>query len=385
MNSYKEKGLYISYYYLPILVPRSIVAYKHLENSNYEFDVYCAETGRKEQDKGLKHNKNIKIYRDYKINGVASKFKWISRSIKFFQNNKDEYDFIMTSYMPLYSLVSGILIKRKHPNIPWISYYSDPPAINFNKRISLNKKIFMFFEKRCAKVSYKLADVLVFTNQRQLDYCLKGSKYKDKAVVLHHSFEEQLYPIKIKKKNDKIVISHFGRLFGSRNALPFFKALVRLKNENVELYNKLECKFFGSISEDQVNFVNQNNLDNIKLYDFVNYIDSLKYMSEADYLLCIDAFLDEKDNVFFPSKLADYIGSYTPIIAIVPKGTTKGIVDELSYITLDDNINTIYSLLIKLAKGEIRLIPRKDVIQKYSSKNVSKEMDKYIRDVLKVK
>ena len=189
-----KKGLYISYYYLPILVPRSIVSYKHLEHSKYDFDVYAANVERKEQDDILKHTKNIKIIRERKINNIMDKFKYAFDARNYFLKNKDNYDFIMTSFMPVYSMLAGILIKRKFKNIPWISYYSDPPATNFDKKIKFSKKIFMLLEKHYANKSYKLADVLLFTNQEQLDFCLKGKneKYKDKAYILQHSYEKSL-------------------------------------------------------------------------------------------------------------------------------------------------------------------------------------------------
>lgn len=379
-----KKGLYISYYYLPILVPRSIIAFKHLEHSEYDFDVYAANVEKREKDDLLKHNKQIKIIRERKINNVIDKFKYAYDTLKFFKKNKEKYSFIMTSYMPIYSMLAGILIKKKFKDTPWISYYSDPPAINFEQKIKLTKKIFMFLEKYYANKSYKLADMLLFTNQEQLDYCLKNKneKYKNKAFVLNHSYEESMYTNHNKhKKNNKIIISHFGRLYGERNGLEFLKAIAKIKKENNKLYNQIEIHFFGKISKEHEDIINTYNLDNVKLEGFVNYVDSLKKMKESDYLLCIDAFLEEGENVFFPSKLVDYIGAKKPIIGIVPKeGTSARILKELNMPILQNKSNEIYKYLVDNINKKKNIDTKK--AEKYSSINISKYMDTLIKQLI---
>ncbi len=53
-------------------------------------------------------------------------------------------------------------------------------------------------------------------------------------------------------------------------------------------------------------------------------------MKRSDVLLVIDAPI-ERDNIFFPSKLADYIGAERPIIGISSPGPTDRILKSLGY------------------------------------------------------
>ena len=51
----------------------------------------------------------------YKSLGEAiDKFKYALNSKKYFKKNQEEYKFIMTSFMPLYSMLGGYFIKRKY-------------------------------------------------------------------------------------------------------------------------------------------------------------------------------------------------------------------------------------------------------------------------------
>lgn len=375
------RGLYITYFYLPILVPRSIVSFKHLESSLFDFDVYSADSFREEKDIELKHKKDVNVIRNFKINNLVDRFKWVFSVKKYFFANKSKYSFIMSSFQNLYSLTGALLIKLKDKNIPWVSYYSDPPGTNFDKNASLSKKIFLRFEKKIANLSYKKADVLVFTNEEQLNYCLGSytDSIKKKAIVLSHSYSEDLYP-KVEVKKEKIVISHFGRLYGIRNGDKLFEAIKYLKDNAFNTYQKMEFRFYGSVTPENELYIKNNDLDCIKLEGFVSYVDSLKAMKEANILLCIDAFLEGDMNVFFPSKLADYIGSSRPIIGIVPQNSTSArILKENNQFVVDNEIIDIVSVLTEITDKPWVIPSERD---KYKSTNAIKTLDEAITKLI---
>src|SRR6185312_7698921 len=64
--------------------------------------------------------------------------------------------------------------------------------------------------------------------------------------------------------------------------------------------------------------------DLLKLCDPVSYEESLRLMCTADALLIIDAPFEH--NVFFPSKLVEYLWARRPILALTPPGTSADIV-----------------------------------------------------------
>ena len=66
-------------------------------------------------------------------------------------------------------------------------------------------------------------------------------------------------------------------------------------------------------------------------------LTSLALMKNADYLFLIDAAVpSNRQSVFFPSKLAEYLGSGKPIVGLTPKqGATARILRELGHHAVD--------------------------------------------------
>ena len=159
-----------------------------------------------------------------------------------------------------------------------------------------------------------------------------------------HVYDETLYKQKENKRGKKIII-HTGNIYGLRTIKYLLKAI---KESDLK---DLEFHFFGKVKKDEVDLIKKLDLDSIvKIYEQVGYFESIKKISDADILLVIDAPL--KNSVFFPSKLADYIGAKKPIMAITPRdSTTTQILKEINCISLiadSKNKNEIKEMLKKV-------------------------------------
>ncbi len=376
-----KKGLYITYFYLPILVPRSIIGYKHLENSKLEFDVYTKKVTNRRQDSKLKHQKSVKIYRDDLSDSLVDKIKWIFLAKKFFINHQDEYDFVMTSFMPIYSLIPGLLIKKSF-NIPWVSYYSDPPGLNINHQVSLAKRFFNYLERKFAKISYDKADLLFFTNQEQLDFCLGDNKiWRAKAKVLPHSYEAKFYSKQTKVQHQKLTCAHFGRLYGKRNINNLIEAISQIAIQDKTILNKIEIKLYGGVDDEQMALIKKLDLEKVFIIkDFVDYKISLQEMTSSDLLLLVD--VDQPNNIFYPSKLADYFGSKRPIFGIVGAGksTVKRLLKETNQIIVDNDSIAIKQAILQLINNSKSKSNNK--ASQYDSRKISQLMDKNIIKLL---
>ena len=96
-------------------------------------------------------------------------------------------------------------------------------------------------------------------------------------------------------------------------------------------------------------------------------------MKKSDCLLVIDA--PSNKSIFFPSKLADYIGSNRPIFGISPKGTTRRILNELGYYCFDTDEYD------KISKGLINMINNSYVatnIGEYDIENNIKKLKNFL-------
>lgn len=222
--------------------------------------------------------------------------------------------------------------------IPFIAHFSDPFVNNPLKSVSgFQNKLNIWLEKTIMYRSLKL----VFTNESQRHLMLKyyPKSISEKSYVFPHAYDPALYKNRNPKtvKSEHIRINHIGALYKNRTPETVFKAIQCLdKHEQ----SKLSLHFIGGInpysgySLDAFNaLISKYNLNlNIEIEAPISYQESLHKMCEADVLLVIDPPLE--NSPFLPSKLIDYIGSKTPILAITPPNSpTQKALKELNHPT----------------------------------------------------
>jgi hypothetical protein len=112
----------------------------------------------------------------------------------------------------------------------------------------------------------------------------------------------------------------------------------------------------------------------------IPYIESLREMRDASALLIIDAPFEQ--NVFFPSKLVDYLWARRPILALTPPGTTANIVGDaggsiVSPQTPESIAAGVADFLARLRTGQIGA-PREDIVVRYDARLVAREFDELV-------
>ena len=134
-----KRILVISWFFPPINSSEGLVTYKLLNNSKLKYDVYTQKNNNLWSyinTEELKINKNINpIYSD-----SITLEEYVENALKYFDENHDLYDIIMTRSMPVESHIIGLKIKEKYPNIIWISSFGDPIANNPYTLISIDTK-----------------------------------------------------------------------------------------------------------------------------------------------------------------------------------------------------------------------------------------------------
>ena len=124
-----KKILVISWFFPPVNSSEGLVTYKLLNNSKYEYDVYTQNSNDSwsyGKNDFLPLNKNIKsIY-----SNASNLTDFYKEGVKFFENNKNKYDIVMTRSMPEESHMIGLEIKKIKPEIKWIASFGDPIGNN---------------------------------------------------------------------------------------------------------------------------------------------------------------------------------------------------------------------------------------------------------------
>ena len=283
-------------------------------------------------------------------------------------------DLLYTDSVPFVNHFVGLKLKAQMPELKWIAHFSDPWSLNpylkyrFKWQYKLNKK----FETKILK----LCDIVCVVSNKMKELFLNEYGFlENKIKVVPHVYDEKLYKTNKKQpQNQKIKVVHTGNIYGLRSIRYLLEALKEIRHQNIEFH------FYGKIKKEEKSLVEKWNLNAfVKIFLQVTYLESLKIMTNADFLLVVDAPI--KNSPFFPSKLVDYIGAKKPIIALTPNNsTTAEVLRELNmsqFIASPDDKEDIKKLLCKIIEGISFKV--NDKIKKYYMNNVS-----FIRDIIHI-
>lgn len=380
------KLLVIAYNYPPIRGPEAIQAahlITELEKQNIECDVVTrfAGHGRKFSNRVEAGGNVIRTFSlDFyltkglmRITGMEqnpdAEILWKPFAVKKASEllKDGRYDYIYTRSVPFSDHLAGLELKKKF-GLPWIAHFSDPWA----ESIYANYKNEKIRRRNHAweRSVMKNADKLVFTSLETKElYAEKyGIAIRDKSYVLNHTYDETVVKsVKAEfgkesgsttanESGKRIIISHVGNFYGKRTPDDIIEAVIAAKEQEGKLSEKLEIDLYGNVPvvyRDEI--VKRGLSDIIKCKGEVSYIESQKAMCNSDYLLSVDAPCE--NNVFFPSKLVEYMAYERPIIGITPcQGTVSRILTEAGYLTVENgDVEALKGILLDAAEGRLNL------------------------------
>ncbi|MBI9079544.1 MAG: glycosyltransferase [Pseudodesulfovibrio sp.] len=233
-------------------------------------------------------------------------------------------DVIVTFGMPMSDHLLGLALKKKF-NLPWVAHFSDPWIDNpFTQFSKATRAINRFQEKKVIAA----ADRVIFTSPQAMDLVMGKypAQWKEKSSYVGHAFNPKCYP-EAGGDNRDVVVRYLGGFYPPRTPQPLINALRLILDSTPEVLQGCRFELIGPIAN-----VIKGDYADVGLPDElltfrepVSYAESLELMRGADALLVIDAA--EVPGIFFPSKLADYIGANRPILGMSDaSGTSAGII-----------------------------------------------------------
>ncbi|MCH7963504.1 MAG: glycosyltransferase [Bacteroidetes bacterium] len=295
---------------------------KVIRTKSYEpFNIYKKFTGKKEDDqlvasetisksnRSLSHRISIWIRMNLFI--PDARVGWYFPAVKAARKLiKDEkFDAIISVGPPHSTHLIGKKISKRF-NIPHVPVFIDPWVdIIYYKDFKRNK-ITLSIDNHLEKTVLQNAKAIVFvTKTMQNDYINKYNFIEGKSNLLYWGYNEEDFERIIVKKEqkDEKVLLHAGNIFSFQNPTNLWK---QIKKEN-ERGNKIRIKFIGTVDLEIKNSITEEELNEITEYcGFLPYIEMLKNISEADFLLVCAS---EPRHV--PGKLFEYLRTGNPIIA----------------------------------------------------------------------
>lgn len=240
---------------------------------------------------------------------------WVKNALAMAQRRlaAEKYSALISFAQPWSSHVLAWQLKIK-TQLPWAAHFSDPWRESPYRKRSL---MAVQYAKKMEERVIREADRLIFVNSYTRDVTLKNysPEIRNKAVVIPHGYEPQEENSLSPSHGRVVNILHVGQFYNQRMPWTFFKALSLLREKHGSDLPIRIC-FVGDATQEMRQRVKRLNLESLISFEgMVSHAQSLKMMGEADALLLIEASLS---NLFFPSKLVDYISVRKPILGLVP-------------------------------------------------------------------
>ena len=257
-----------------------------------------------------------------KINNLALKsiywpddsFTWVKDSYEKAEEivQKFSINAVLSFSLPFASILTGLKLKRKHPNLQWITDIGDP--LNFQVDNPINNP--WFYNNKNKQVEQQAlitADLNIVTNLGlQEKYISELQIPKNKLAVVGPF--NQVGQRAIKSKNTESVhLLFMGSFYPQiRRAQVLLKHLENLVLESPN--TKYRITLAGNLNHSDTKlFKNSTLIGKItKLKPYQDISNSQKLIQEADFLIN----LNNTTSFQLPSKCADYLASGLPIINI---------------------------------------------------------------------
>lgn len=412
-----------SWFFPPQTSSEGIVTYKLLRHSEFEYDVVCADSSL------WGYSERIDIHEQH-IHTIPVKTDdlntWKSETLRIFEIHHEQqaYDAIMTRCMPNESLEIGLTIKEKHPELRWICSLADPVANNpywiagieamqeladstkqkVIRELALPKNQWscdwlndlnsvireQFYWKNIQDQAIAKADMVITPSKEQRDYMAPRNLWW-KFLIVPHSYDEQLFePTKEEWEKGKTHFLYTGYSDSLRSLRPFVDAAVWIQDHYPEMLERIKIHIFGNYPDELVDraFAYQVN----EAFEFggnVSYSRSLALMCQADCLLHVDAWFESLSktggSIFFAGKLADYMGSGKPILALTGENSPAGnLVEQYGGAgALPWETERIAKLMIAIASEKKKTTVSEVFRAQFDATSVARRFDAAVKELVK--
>ena len=325
----------------------------------------------------LKKGKSIIAVPDMYFNWAKAASKYGIELMK-----KEKFDVMFSMHEPPSSHICAMKIKEEFKDLPWVTYWSDPWLKDSTREniSSVRRKYEQSFERKVVNLSDRFIFV---TKANRDDYVNSYNIPIEKTFIVTRGYDEKQYKEIKEKSNPKLIekekinFVYAGEIFSKlRNVNPFIDALNVIKNENIDLYNKLNIMFFGNIDSDEVKN-KLNFIDKVSVSPRIPYDEALGYMLYSQVLL----LFGNKNSKQIPAKVYDYFGAEGLIFVILgdENDPIKDVVkNKEKCIVVNNNVDEIVNGINKIA-SMIELGIKHGAIEEYKWQYISKRLNDILR------
>ena len=258
-----------------------------------------------------------------------AKKMWIKPSIKYLKNyiEQNEIDAVISTGPPHSNHLIALGLKRKL-GIKWMADFRDPwTNIDYYDKLKLtayaDKK-----HRKLEKMVLNVADEVVTVSWSWARDFERDNGRLPKVVTNGYDSSD-FTDNHIVSKNEKLTITHIGSLNKDRNPYSLWKALGKLKQENIIDEHNLKIIFIGPTDVSVFQEIKSYGLEAICSHKaHMPHKEVISFIQNSDILLLP---LNDTPNIdgVIPGKLYEYMASLRPILCIgKPSGDSAKIIME---------------------------------------------------------
>lgn len=300
------------------------------------------------------------------------------------------FDIVYSTAPPYTDHLIGVAVKNKY-NIPLITDYRDAwvdsPVLN-HYPTPYHKLANIRLEKNVIKES----EFVLTTNRRVKELILTrygNIGYNDVVIIPHgydtEDFEKAAeYPA---PKSDKMRITYSGSFY-TRDPLYYFDSIKLLFQKYPELKDKIEFCFIGNLPKDLMQVIEDYGIkSNINVLGYLEHIDCVRYIMSSDLLFLLIS-RGENDDAAMPGKIGEYIGSRKNIVACIPEGVSKKLLENYNAVKFipEENpellVNAFYEYY-QLWKNNDMPVANNEVVKQYDRKELTEQIAKKFNHLLR--
>lgn len=256
--------------------------------------------------------------------------RWIEKVVeKAADLHRDTpFDMVYSRSLPFYAHVAGFWVS-KDLDIPWVANVNDPWDFHLFPDVRLKTSfVHRIASKFWLQRTLKEANLVTYPSAWLRDYTEKQAGTRSKSAVVPHIG----WRSENGRSNNLFALVHTGKTgvneVTGRSPLSLLKALQSFLSHNPEAISVTKVIFVGPFDPQIELLVEQMGLTSaVTFTGWVSYEESLKYIGSASACVLIEGEMGQ--GIYLPSKLADYIISEKPVLALSPAiGTVADISNE---------------------------------------------------------
>jgi len=242
-------------------------------------------------------------------------------------------DYLIVSCPPYHPMYEFSSLKKDYPGLKLVLDYRDIWIIRQKEKGFFAHLDDRRFEEERQKERRAIASAdYIFTVAEDMSESIREQAGSIAVHTLTNGYDEEDFADEqslqtVYTQTGKINMLFAGSLVVDSNpyAIPFFRAIARLKKERPELYGKLHLCIFGMVNPTIEAVIKEEGLDCVAFHKPLSSKLIGQLYRQFDYLLL---FLIPYYTYAFISKFFDYLPVRKPIISVSEKGRFSGFLEE---------------------------------------------------------